>query len=292
MHDFSKPARSSALVVEGGAMRGIFAAGVLDLFITENIYPFTHAYGVSAGSTNCVGYLAGNHKRSYQIITDHARRDDFMSLRRYLKGGHFCDVSWLWHASLDELPLDILKYQQRGIPLTVVTTSVASGEPRYFVVEKDNMNDLFPASCAMPLVFRDFPPIENEPMTDGGLTDSIPVIKAYEDGARDITVIRSRPLSYNKDSVRFPSLLKPFFTEHPELFAAVTRRAEQYNRALAFIENPPEDCRIRVIAPPDPFPVSRFTQDLEALNAGYEQGILAAEDFLNLHMIRSDAANA
>mgnify|MGYP001200966958 CR=1 FL=1 len=275
-----------ALVVEGGAMRGIFAAGVLDAFIEEDFYPFQHAVGVSAGSTNAIGYLSGAHKRSYQIITDYARRDEFMNIRRYLKGGHFCDVSWLWHTSVEELPMNIEVFRNRGIPLTVVTTSIVTGKACYHLVDEHNMNDLFPASCAMPVVFRDFPPINEEPMTDGGLADSIPVIHAYEQGARRITVILSQPLGFKKQPSRFPNLLKPLFNDHPALFEAVTRRTEQYNSALDFIANPPEDCQIHIIAPPQNFPVSRFTTDLDSLNMGYTQGFNMGARFIAESLVR------
>lgn len=272
--------KKSAIVVEGGAMRGIFAAGVLDHFIQSDFYDFDFAIGVSAGSTNLIGYLSGDYQRSYRIITEYARREEFMNLRRYLRGGHFCDVNWLWHSSAEELPLTLDSYFKREIPLWVVTTSVETGEPRYYEVNEENLHSLFPASCAMPLVFREFPPIDGEPMTDGGLADSIPVIKAYEDGARDITVVLSQPLNYKKRTNRFPSLMKPFFKEHPKLFEAVTVRTEQYNRARDFILNPPDDCMMRIIAPPEGFPVSRFTQDLDALQEGYKIGAQASRDYL------------
>lgn len=275
-----------ALVVEGGAMRGIFAAGVLDSFIEEDFYPFQQAIGVSAGSTNAIGYLSSAHKRSYRIITDHARRDEFMNIRRYLKGGHFCDVSWLWHTSVEDMPINTQAFINRNIPLTVVTTSIVSGKPCYHLVNEHNMNDLFPASCAMPVVFRDFPPINDEPMTDGGLADSIPVIRAYEQGARQITVILSQPLGFKKTPARFPNLLKPLFSEYPALFDAVVRRTEQYNAALDFIANPPEDCQLQIVAPPQNFPVSRFTMDLDSLNMGYAQGVNAGSRFIAESLVR------
>ncbi|RTE86693.1 MULTISPECIES: patatin family protein [Gammaproteobacteria] len=284
--------RKHTLVVEGGAMRGIFAAGVLDAFIEQDFYPFDAVVGVSAGSTNSIGYLAGNYQRSYKIITEYARRDEFMNIRRYLRGGHFCDVSWLWHSSLDELPLDIDAFMKRKIPLTVVTTSVKTGEACYFTANKDNLVDLFPASCAMPVVFREFPPIEEEPMTDGGLADSIPVVHAYEQGAKQITVILSQPLGFKKNSDRFPGLLKPLFKDHPALFEAVVRRGTQYNEALEFIANPPKDCDINIIAPPSNFPVSRFTMELSALDMGYRQGENAGNRFIAESLIRSDATHA
>ena len=263
---------TAALVVEGGAMRGIFAAGVLDAFIEQHYQPYHFAIGVSAGSTTLIGYLAANHGRSRQILLDHARRADFLNWRRYLKGGHFCDVSWLWHASFDEVPLNIDHYLAQQVPLYAVTTSVNSGNPRYFEVTGDNMHQLFPASCAIPLMYRDFPQIDGEQMTDGGLADAIPVIKAYEMGARDITVVLSQPRGYRKRASRLPVLMKPFFKQHPDLFAAVLNRTHRYNQALEFIAKPPADCRISVVAPPIGFAVGRFCQDPGQLEAGYQAG--------------------
>ncbi|MFN3901010.1 MAG: patatin family protein [Alishewanella aestuarii] len=267
----SKPTKA-ALVVEGGAMRGIFAAGVLDAFIEQHYQPFQFALGVSAGSTNLIGYLAGNHGRSRQILLDHARRADFINWRRYLKGGHFCDVSWLWHASFDEVPLNMPHYLQQQVPLYVVTTSVQTGQACYFQVTEHNMHRLFPASCAIPLAYREFPSIDGEQMTDGGLADSIPVIKAYEMGARDITVVLSQPHGYRKRTSRFPHLIKPLFRKYPWLFTAALGRASRYNQALDFITSPPADSRVQVISPPATFPVGRFCQNRQQLELGYQMG--------------------
>ncbi|WP_214001078.1 patatin family protein [Arsukibacterium sp.] len=271
MSNCSQP-KSSALVVEGGAMRGIFAAGVLDAFIEQQHQPFQFAIGVSAGSTNLIGYLAGDHGRSRQILLDHARRADFLNWRRYLKGGHFCDVSWLWHASFDDVPLNVEHYLCRQVPLYAVTTSVSTGLAHYFEVTGDNMHQLFPASCAIPLMYRDFPQINGEQMTDGGLADAIPVLKAYAMGARDITVILSQPLGYRKRTSRLPVLMKPFFKQYPQMFSAVLSRTERYNQALDFIARPPADCRVRVVAPPADFAVGRFCQHPQQLEAGYQAG--------------------
>jgi len=270
----------SALVVEGGAMRGIFAAGVLDAFLQVGYRPYDFAIGVSAGSTNLIGYLAGNRGRSRRILMDHARRDDFINWRRYLKGGHFCDVGWLWHASFDEVPLDTGHYLNQKVPLYAVTTSIRTGEPHYVEVTAENMHEVFPASCAIPLFYRDFPRVDGEPMTDGGLGDSIPVIRAYEQGARDITVVLSRPRGYRKHSGRAPRQIKQFFHDHARLFEAVLARGERYNRALDFIESPPADCRVTVIAPPENFPVSRFTREQAELETGYQIGHQSGLQFL------------
>lgn len=253
-------------------MRGIFAAGVLDAFIEMDHAPFDFAIGVSAGSTNLIGYLAGNRGRSRRILLDHARRADFIDWRRALKGGHFCDVSWLWHASYKEVPLNVWRYCDNGVPLYAVTTSIHTGEARYLEVTAENMHEVFPASCAIPLFYRDFPRVNGEPMTDGGLADSIPVLHAYEQGARDITVVLSRPLGYRKREGSTPKLMKRFFHDHARLFEAVLERSQRYNRALDFIQSPPAGCRVTAIAPPEDFPVGRFTREPHLLERGYQCG--------------------
>lgn len=279
-HQVNEQAAKRALIIEGGAMRGIFAAGVLDTFIADDHYPFDMVIGVSAGSTTGIGYLAGDYQRSYKILTDHALRPDFMSFARYAKGGHLCDVSWLWQSSRTDLALNVDKYLHRNIPMWVVTTSVRTGHPVYHRVVADNVDEVFPASCAMPIVFRDYPCVAGEPMSDGGLGDSIPVRFAYKQGAKDIVVVRSVPESYRKERLRFPSMLKPLLADYPRLLGAALRRERKYNDALSFMAQPPAGCQVRQICPPEDFPVSRFTRDLDRLNQGYQHGQAAAKAFL------------
>ncbi|KFZ30998.1 phospholipase [Pseudidiomarina salinarum] len=261
-----------ALVVEGGAMRGVFAAGVLDAFMEQDYNPFDFAIGVSAGSTNLIGYLAKEHKRSLRILTEHAQSSNFLNPLRYLTGGHFCDVEWLWRQSFEDLELDLEHYMARQVPLYVVTTRVDTGQACYIEVTRDNMHDLFPASCAIPFIYRDYPEVNGIPMTDGGVADSIPVEKAYEMGAREITVILSQSLRVRKQVYTLPGPVEDFLLNHLVLRQAITDRPDKFNRSLEFITNPPDDCKIHVIAPPADFRVGRFTRNLDALHGGYEIG--------------------
>lgn len=262
-----------ALVLEGGAMRGIFTAGVLDGFIKHQYNPFDFVIGVSAGSTNGIGYLCRQHGRSYKIITEFATSDRFIDAVRWLRGGHFCDVEWLWRQSFDDVWLNLDYYETHNVPLYVVTTSILTGKAHYIRVTRGNMHGLFPASCAIPLAYRDFPKVDGEPMTDGGIGDSIPVIKAYDIGARDITVVLSRPLGYKKRVSKDSILVRTLFKNYPALQQAIINRNQAYNDALAFIKQPPSDCIVNVIAPPDGFRVGRFTRDLVRLEQGYQQGL-------------------
>lgn len=280
----NSPARPShALVAEGGAMRGIFAAGVLDHFLDANYHPFDLCIGVSAGSTNLAGYLTGQRGRSYKVITDYSCRRDFFSLRNYLKGGHYINLDWLWAIARDEYELDAAAYAAQAIPLEVVTTEVNTGLARYTVATDASLETDLLASCAVPMAYRHYPTIAGEPQTDGGVADSIPVIRAYELGARQITVICSRAEGYRKRPPRFPQAIRRLFRSTPILAEAMIRRHIAYNRAVDFLENPPADCQLTVLYPPASFKVSRTTTDLDTLNQGYNAGLAAARQLLAQH---------
>lgn len=268
---------SKALIVEGGAMRGIFAAGALDALITHHYYDFDFSVGVSAGSTNLIGYLSKQLGRSEKIIKNYATSDNFINIKRFIKGGHLCDVEWLWRESYNCEPFKSPLF----IPLWVVTTNILSGQAHYYKMMDRNINHTaIIASCAIPFAFRSYPLIESIPMTDGGIADSIPVKFAYEQGARDITVILSRPHGYRKKPAHSLRWLTSLEKKHPMLYQAMLTRHEYYNKALDFIDSPPDDCIIRVISPPKIFPVGRFTRSQEKLNLGYVQGFDAGLIFL------------
>lgn len=277
MSDASDQESTSALVVEGGAMRGIFAAGVLDAFLAHDHNPFDFTVGVSAGATNLMAYLTGDFGRNFRVITDHACRPEFINWKRFLRGGHLCDVHWLWHQSFNDVWLNLDRYLDQAIPLWVGTTLVRNGEPRYYRIDEHNLHDVFTASCSLPLAYRAYPEVDGEPMTDGGMADSIPVKWAYERGARNITVILSKPLGFRKKPARFPALVRPLFREQPALYEVIVKRADHYNSTLDFMTSPPEDCQINIIAPPANFPVSRLTTQPSKLELGYKQGMRAGK---------------
>ena len=100
------PDFKTALVVEGGGMRGIFAAGVLDAFLQERFNPFDLLIGVSAGAITLASYLSGQYQRYYRIITGPMNMKEFLSFRRFVRGGHLMDLDWLWEYAAEHEPLD------------------------------------------------------------------------------------------------------------------------------------------------------------------------------------------
>ncbi|WP_229815796.1 DUF6363 domain-containing protein, partial [Bacterioplanes sanyensis] len=128
--------------------------------------------------------------------------------------------------------------------------------------------------------------LDGEPYVDGGVADSIPVKHAYDMGARDITVVLSRPRGYRKRQYPQAMLdglqqrMQQRFGDEAQLLSAMMLRADDYNGSLEFIDQPPEDCRIRVIAPPPQFAVGRLTMNIDRLHQGYRMGLAAGTEYL------------
>ncbi|WP_394125657.1 patatin family protein [Vibrio hepatarius] len=269
-----------AIVVEGGAMRGIFAAGVLDRFIESDYFPFDFAIGVSAGTSNLVGYLAKQQKRSYNVITSLATSRSFFDPKRFLKGGSLVDVQWLVSQSELSYPLNRNELFSTT-PLWAVATNIETGRADYYNVTSDNIEMVLEATAALPIAYKQTPCFSRGCYADGGVADSIPVIEAYRRGAKEITVVLSHPLSYEMPESKSSWLIKRLLKKHPMIGQAMQERARRYNQSLDFIRNPPQDVIIRVIAPPESFSVKRLTMKQEVLNEGYQMGLEEGEKHLS-----------
>ena len=276
----AKMNNNKALVVEGGAMRGIFATGVLDAFIQANYQPFNQCYGVSAGATNIAAYLCAQYKRNHAVITDYSCRPEFIDFVRFIKGGHLFDLDWLWQETIRDIRLDLDTFEKQASEFYIVTTNIQTGQAEYLKANATLLEEQLKASCALPIAYREFPVINNLQLTDGGVADSIPIRKAYEMGNKEITVILSQPLGYKKKPSKAPWFVKRLYKNTPALAEATLRRAENYNQSIDFITNPPSDCKINIIAPPPNFAVGRTTKSFEKLSAGYEMGLNAGAHFL------------
>lgn len=261
----------SALVVEGGAMRGIFASGVLDTFMKKEFMPYDFAIGVSAGASNLIGYLSNAPQRSFDVITTLATNKRFFNPTRFARGGDLVDVKWLIEESNRRHPLNLDRLFS-SIPMYAAVTNIDSGNADYYQVKESNLSNVLEATTALPIAYKSTPCFSGGCYTDGGVADSIPVKEAYRRGARDITVILSHPLSYEMKPTRSPWLMTKLLARYPQIAQAMLIRAENYNQSLEFIRNPPEGTTIRVIAPPEDFAVKRLTMKSTTLIEGYKMG--------------------
>lgn len=266
-----------ALVVEGGAMRGIFAAGVLDRFLEEGFNPFDVVVGVSAGAVNAAAYLAEQHGRNKEMFTNYSLDSQYISWRKFLKGSHLLDLDWLWEITTDKLPIDTDILFDKNIDFEIGVTLNENGNSKFIKVTPDNISHVMKASCTVPFFYRNFLAIDQQIVSDGGVASPIPVDRAIDLGADKIMVIRSRKKNFRMEKNLETKLSKLLFRKHPGLSKAIQNRPSVYNTAIDLIQTPPEHLQILDVCPPDYFKTKRFTKDYQTLMDDYEVGRLMGE---------------
>ncbi|MGH7272358.1 MAG: patatin-like phospholipase family protein [Polyangiaceae bacterium] len=262
----------AAIVVEGGAMRGIFSVGVLDLLLERGFEPFDLAIGASAGACNLASHVTRQEGRNRRSYFDLMTRSEFIDVRRGVLGRSIVDLDWLWDALAAKDPLDVSAIGASRVEFIVAATSALSGEPVYLRPGPSDMFDALKGSCALPGLYRRRIVVGGVPLVDGGVSDPIPVEEAYRRGARRIFVVRSRPAEYVKTTGWSSWITRALFRADPVVRGAMLRTAERYQRAVAWIHAPPSDCRVVHVAPPRPLATSRTTQDQRALRLDYALG--------------------
>lgn len=263
---------TAALVVEGGAMRGIFTTGMLDRFLEARFNPFDLLIGVSSGATNLAAYLAQMPQRNFKIYTDYCLRPQFLDLRRFIFGGHLMDLDWLWQQTIAEIRLDIDTLFSHNKRFLIVVTDVLTGRAVYHEPRAQSVEEDLKASSAMPVIYRAFPQVAGRPSVDGGIADPLPVEKAMEMNARKIMIIRSRPSNYVKKEAIANRYLLWRLKPYPDLRKTVAGRVQRYNTAVTLIRKPPPDTSIIEICPPDNFNLGRFGRNKADLIRWYHQG--------------------
>ncbi len=274
-----------ALVVEGGGMRCIFAAGVLNAFGHASFDPFDLYIGVSAWACHLASHLAGQYDRNFDITLRYSISSEFINPWRFLKGGHLIDLDWMWEQTIKNYRLNLShlfsKLSSQKKEYVVVATSMTTGQALYSQPDENTLEHALKISSAMPIFYRSILDVNGEKAIDGGIADSIPVREAYRRGATDITVIRSRSTDYvKKHSHMAAAFVSLYYWQYPELVEKFRKRAENYNESVDFINHVPSGVRINQIAPPTNIVISRTTTNEVSLRAAYEAGIEHGNKFI------------
>lgn len=266
----------TALVVEGGAMRGIFSAGVLDAFLEVDYNPFDICVGVSAGATNLAAYLGKMQRRNYTVYTKYSLDKRFINPVAFLKGGHLMDLDWLWEITIDKLRLDLDVIENSPSEFVIGMTEIKSGQIKYVVPTKDNLETVLKASSAVPIFYRNPVTIDSVDYWDGGVTDPIPVREAVRRGAKKIVVIRSRKKHF-KMADKNKLIAQLGFRKYPKMGEAVLNRPSVYNETINYLRESKDDVEIIEVCPPDGFQTGRLTKDKNTLDMDYALGFRTGE---------------
>ncbi|MGR5238730.1 patatin-like phospholipase family protein [Vibrio alfacsensis] len=269
---------SHALIVEGGAMRGVFSCGVLDHFLAENFSPFDSFWGVSAGASNLAAYLAKMPGRNLKIYLDYSLRKEFISPTQLLRGGDMMNLDWMWDITLNELGIDQTVLAADPRPFFLGVTRQDNGQAEYLTPSIDKLAETMKASSALPILYRNGVTLGETKYVDGGVADAIPVAEAIKRGATKIMVLRSRPASYRKSKGKYDILTKRMLKETPALIEPMLTRHIRYNQSLQLIQNPPVGVEIIQVCPPETFKLKRLSRSPEPLRDAYKLGIVVGRE--------------
>ncbi|HEY2952506.1 MAG TPA: patatin family protein [Verrucomicrobiae bacterium] len=257
--------------MEGGAMRGAWAAGVLAFLHKQGRRQYDLVYAASSGACSAAYFVAGMWEPGLTIWRELAskavRKSNFLRRKPIIDLAYLVD-----HVFRQRVPLSVEALQKAATHFSIVLTDCQNGEPVYFHARDERVFAALRATSSMPLATRGFDYVDGRPFADGGLCDPIPIRRALQDGATDITVVlthkldlRLRPLPRWLGKLAYP--------EFPEVARAwTTRQCVNYNAALDLMKQPPAGVRILVFRPLRPLPVGPFTIAQKRIDAALDLG--------------------
>lgn len=270
----------SGLVLEGGGMRGVFTCGVLDNFMDRGIrFPYT--IGVSAGACNGLSYMSEQRGRAKYSNIDLLREYHYIGFKQLLLKGNLIDFDLLFYTFPEKIiPYDYERLAACEEHFEMVTTDCRTGKACYFEEKHDpeRVIDLVKASSSLPFV-SPISYVDGRPMLDGGITDSIPLLRAQELGYNNNIVVLTRNRGYRKPDK--PTLVPPFiYRKYPELRRAIHSRNKMYNEQISTIEQLEESGKLTVLRPQRPIEVGRMERDYRKLVSLYEEGYECASQIV------------
>lgn len=266
-------ALKKGLILEGGAMRGLFTAGVLDVFM-ENDVVFDGIIGVSAGAAFGCNFKSRQPGRVLRYNKKYCRDPRYCSFRSLFRTGDLFGADFCYR----ELPrnldrFDVAAFEENPMEFYLVCTDAVTGRPVYHQCEPGDAEifEWFRASASMPLVSR---PVSagGYRLLDGGISDSIPIRFLESRHYERNVIILTQPEGYEKKPLRFHMLLRLLLWRCPSIYAALSRRHEVYNDVLRHIREQERRGTLYVLRPPVPIPVGHIEHNPERLQKAYEIG--------------------
>ncbi|WNF24747.1 patatin family protein [Mesobacillus jeotgali] len=264
---------SSGLILEGGGMRGVYTAGVLEYFLENELF-FPYVIGVSAGACQGSSYVARQPGRNRQVTIDYVQHRDYISYRNLFLKKELFGMDFIFDKLPNEIvPFDFETFNNATERFLVGTTDCITGEPIYFdknVVPEDFLK-IIRASSTLPFMA---PAIEFQGRTlmDGGIADPIPVRKAKADGVLKNVIVLTKPKGYRKKKSSFSWLPRYMYKEFTGLHTALETRYKMYNETLDYIEELEAKEEVFVIRPSKDLKVGRVERNPEKLTKLYEVG--------------------
>ena len=268
----------TGLIMEGGAMRGMFTAGVLDVLM-ENGLVTDGAIGVSAGAVFGCNYKSHQIGRVIRYNTEYCNDKRYASFKNLVKTGNLYSEQFCYHEVLEKLdPFNEAAFAASPMDFFVVCTDVKTGEPIYHKCRKGDAEDVLwmEASASMPLAAK-IVKIGHYGLLDGGVADSIPVRFFESIGYKRNLIILTQPKGYIKKKNKFLPAIRAKYFRYPAFVEAVADRHERYNETLSYISMLEQAGKDYVIRPPIPLEIGAMERDPAQLRRVYETGRAVAQ---------------
>lgn len=271
----------TALILEGGGMRGLYTAGVLDVLMKNNIYTDV-AVGVSAGALFGINYKSKQIGRVLRYNLKYAGNPSYTGWKSLLKTGNLMNKEfWFEDIPFKLDPMDCEAYRNNKTEFHAVVTNLNNGKAEYksiFDLENEECMEYLRASGSLPFCSK--PVIVNGiPYLDGGIADSIPLKEYYEKGYKKVIVVLTRPANYRKSGGIHGAGV--FYKKYPEFVKTLTNRNSVYNQQCEYVERLEKEGKILVIRPSEFVDISRTETDRKIMQQMYDLGIKDAESKLN-----------
>ncbi len=269
------------LVLEGGAMRGLWTAGVTDVMMEHDIWP-DGLIGVSAGAAFGCNYKSRQIGRAIRYNTRFARDRRYSGVWSLVTSGDYFNAKFGYHVVPYEYDLfDTKTFEQNPMQFMVVCTDVETGEAVYHDMNHVSFDELewLRASASMPLVSK-VVEVQGRKLLDGGVRDSIPLSFFESIGYDRNVVILTQPLGYRKQPSKLMPLMRLSLREHPQFVKAMSERYIMYNRQLEFVAQAEKEGRCLVIRPDEKIPIGHISHDPEQMRRVYEIGRQVGERYI------------
>ncbi len=267
----------AGLVLEGGGLRGVFTAGVLDYFM-ENDIKFENIIGVSAGAIHATSYLSNQIGRAKQATVDHVEKKEYCSFSNLIKTGNLFETNYAYNLIPNKFnPFDYEAYKKSEMKLYATVTDVMSGEADYIELsDLEKQMDALRASASLPLV-SEVVEYNGKKYLDGGMSDSIPIKKSVSMGYEKNVIILTQPDGYVKSADKNGLLMKILYKKYPGIVRAMKNRHTMYNETLSYIKELEKKGKVFVIRPDEKLQAGRIEKDVYKLEAVYEVGYKTAK---------------
>ena len=270
------------LVLEGGAMRGLFTAGIIDVMMEAGVEP-DGLIGVSAGAAFGCNYKSRQPGRAVRYNTRFAKDPRYSGLRSLIKTGDYFNAEFGYHIVPKEYDIfDTEAFEQNRLVFVFVCTDVMTGEAVYHQMDRVTFDELewLRASASMPLASK-VVEVGGRKLLDGGVADSIPLAYFERIGYERNVVILTQPEGYVKEPNRLMPLMRLALRQYPKMLEAMENRHLMYNQELEYVRQAEREGRCLVIRPDEKLPIGHISHDPENMRRVYEIGRRKGKEHLD-----------